>query len=96
MGLFGSIIGRGLGTLGSAFLPVKGIDGGAVGEALGGLAPFSTGGRVKRTGPIYAHKSEFVLPKGVPPTKSQKKEVAKRKAEAKKKGKGKGKGKGKK
>ena len=88
---FGSILGRALGSIGSALLPIKGIDGGAVGEALGGLAPFATGGRVKKTGPIYAHKGEFIIPRGVAVTKTQRKAVAKKKADAKKKGKGGGK-----
>ena len=92
MGLFGNILGRGLGSIGSALFPVAGINGGDVGAALGGLAPFKKGGPIKRTGPIYAHKGEYILPKGVPPTKAQKAKVAKKKAGGKKGGKG-GKGK---
>jgi hypothetical protein len=46
-----------------------------IGETLGGLAgnliPFKKGGRVHKTGPALLHKGEFILPKGVPPTKSQ-------------------------
>lgn len=49
-----------------------------VGELLGDLAPFKKGGRVRKTGPIKAHKGEFVLPKGVKPTKKQIKQVRKR------------------
>ena len=94
MGLFGNILGRALGSIGSAILPIKGIDGGEVGSALGSLAPFKKGGPIKRTGPIYAHKGEYILPKGVKPTATQKKAVAKGKAKGGKKG-GKG-GKGKK
>ena len=88
MGIFGNILGRALGSIGSALLPIKGIDGGEVGSALGSLAPFKKGGRVKKTGPIYAHKGEFVLPVGVAPTKAQKAKVAKKKAGGKKGGKG--------
>ena len=91
MGLFGNILGRALGSIGSAILPIKGIDGGEVGSALGSLAPFKKGGRVPRTGRALIHKGEYILPVGVAPTKAQKAKVAKGKA----KGKG-GKGGGKK
>lgn len=36
------------------------------------LPSFKTGGRIQRTGPLFAHKGEFVLPKGVKPTTGQK------------------------
>jgi hypothetical protein len=36
-----------------------------------GLVPFKLGGKVNKTGPIYAHKGEFVLPPGVKPTTHQ-------------------------
>ena len=85
---FGSILGRALGSLASAIIPVKGIDGGAVGESLGGLTGFKKGGRVKRTGKALVHKGEYVLPVGVAPTKAQKAKVAKKKAGGKKGGKG--------
>ena len=85
---FGSLLGRLAGTIGSALLPIKGVDGGELGSVLGGLAPFKKGGPIKRTGPIYAHKGEYILPKGVPPTKAQKAKVAKKKAGGKKGGKG--------
>lgn len=49
-----------------------------IGETLGDLTPFRRGGRVTKTGPIKAHKGEFILPKGVPPTASQIKAVRKR------------------
>lgn len=89
MGLFGNILGTIAGGLGSKFLPIKGVDGAQVGGSLGSLLPFKKGGRVKKTGPIYAHKGEFVLPVGVAPTKAQKAKVAKKKAGGKKGGKGK-------
>ena len=77
MGFWGNLLGQGLGAIGSKLLPIKGIDGQAVGGALGSLAPFKKGGRVKRTGPAYLHKNEWVLPAGVAPTKSQKAKIAK-------------------
>jgi hypothetical protein len=48
------------------------------GTALENLIPFRKGGKVKRTGPALVHKGEFILPKGVKPTKMQKMKVAKR------------------
>ena len=53
---------------------------------LGALLPigFENGGEVKQTGKALVHKGEYVLPKGVRPTKSQMKEVNKRKKQAKK------------
>ena len=78
---FGSILGRALGSIGSAILPIKGIDGGAVGEALGGLAPFKNGGAVgKKKRVILVHPNEYVLPANAKPTKAQKAIVAKNKA----------------
>lgn len=89
MGFFGSLLGGGLGAIGSKFLPIPGVDGQTLGSALGGLAPFKTGGRVGgkrgKAIPILAHGGEYVLPAGVAPTASQKKAVARRKAAAKKK-----------
>jgi hypothetical protein len=89
MGKIGSALGRLAGGAlgnwaGKRFKKYTGVDenrGKSVGESIGGqlgeLLPFKKGGRVKRTGPIYAHKGEFILPKGVPPTKKQKAKVAK-------------------
>lgn len=64
--------------------------------AMGSLSPYEKGGRVTRTEPALVHKGEYVLPKGVKPTKAQKRAVAKgkakkpiRKAPVKRKGKGK-------
>ena len=79
----GAILGRALGSIGSALLPVKGIDGGQVGETLGGLTGFKNGGAVKRTGKALVHKGEYVLPKNAKPTKAQRAVVAKNKAKAK-------------
>ena len=83
---FGSLLGRLAGTIGSALLPIKGVDGGELGSALGGLTGFKNGGRVKRTGKALVHKGEYVLPVGVAPTKTQKAKVAKKKAGGKKGG----------
>lgn len=52
--------------------------GSRVGGSLGSLLPFKKGGRVRKTGAILAHKGEFILPKGIKPTKSQLKRVKKR------------------
>jgi hypothetical protein len=86
---FGSILGRALGSIGSQLIPVKGIDGGAVGELLGGLAPFKNGGAVKgkkgKAIPILAHGGEYVLPANAKPTKAQRAIVARNKKNAKKK-----------
>jgi hypothetical protein len=46
-----------------------------VGQELGDLLPFKKGGKVKKTGPIYAHKGEFVLPQGIRPTVKQLKKM---------------------
>ena len=84
----GAALGRSLGhfagqNLGK-FTGINDKEGGKIGEDIGGdilekLIPFKKGGRVKKTGPILAHKGEFVLPAGVAPTKSQKAAVAKKK-----------------
>lgn len=91
MGFFGSLLGGGLGAIGSKFLPIPGIDGQTLGSALGGLAPFKTGGAVGgpkgRPKKILAHGGEYVLPANAKPTKAQRAIVAKNKAAAKKKGK---------
>jgi hypothetical protein len=52
--------------------------GGDVGGALGTLTPYKKGGPVKKTAPALLHKGEYVLPKGVKPTKKQKMLVEKR------------------
>lgn len=74
---FGSLLGGLLGNIGSKLIPLPGINGEAVGSALGGLTGFKKGGRVKRTGIAKVHKGEYILPKGVAPTKAQKSKVEK-------------------
>jgi hypothetical protein len=80
MGLLGSQVG---GILGGAVGQryggnVGGQIGRAVGTAAGAAFPyFKKGGAVKRTGPAVVHAGEYVLPKGVKPTKAQKAAVAK-------------------
>lgn len=89
----GSLLGRSIGHFaGSKLGKYTGIgaqEGGSAGEDVGGkigaLLPFKKGGRVKKTGPILAHKGEFVLPRGVAPTKAQIKKVSMRKKMGKKK-----------
>lgn len=52
--------------------------GGDLGGFGGALLPFKKGGKIKKTGPAYMHSGEFVLPKGVKPTKKQVSRVRKR------------------
>jgi len=49
-----------------------------IGQGVGSLLPFKKGGRVRKTGPALVHKGEFVLPKGVRPTKKQVSKVRKK------------------
>ena len=85
MGLFGGKLGKiAGGIIGKAVGNEK------LGQQLGGIAGemapgYKTGGQVKRTGKALVHKGEYVLPKGVKPTKAQKAAVAKAKRDAKKK-----------
>lgn len=44
------------------------------------LSKLEKGGDVKKTGAVIVHKGEYMLPKGVKPTKGQRKAVAKGKA----------------
>ena len=81
---FGSSLGGLLGNIGSALMPIPGVNGGDLGSFLGGLSGFKTGGAVKRTGRALVHKGEYVLPSNCKPTKAQKAVVAKNKAAAKK------------
>lgn len=87
MGGLGALLGSAGGRLvGSYFGGSKGGDVGAtVGGALGGLTPYHTGGLVKK-GKTKAKllAGEYVLPRGVKPTKAQKAAVAKAKRDAKK------------
>ncbi len=48
MGFFGNLIGSALGSLGSKFLPIEGVDGGKLGGSIGNLLPFKKGGKVRR------------------------------------------------
>ena len=78
LGALGEYGGRLAGNLFGYAEPV-GKAGRACGEAFGSLIPFKKGGKVKKTAKALLHKGEYVLPKGVRPTKSQMKQVAKRK-----------------
>jgi hypothetical protein len=81
----GSFLGRRIGTFAGnklgKYTKVGPMKGGEVGDQIGGilgnLLPFKKGGPVKKTCPALLHKGEFVLPKGVKPTKQQKHRVAK-------------------
>lgn len=44
MGFFGNLLGGLAGSLGSAILPIPGINGKEFGSALGGMLPFARGG----------------------------------------------------
>jgi len=48
MGIFGNLLGQGLGALGSALFPIKGVDGQQLGGHLGSMLPFRKGGKVKK------------------------------------------------
>lgn len=83
----GEALGRGLGFFAGTKLGkhtgIGADEGGRIGKNIAGdifekLIPFKKGGRIKKTMPILAHKGEFVLPKGVKPTKAQIKKVKKR------------------
>jgi len=85
----GNFLGGKLGSLaGGALGGITGTgsdEGERIGGTIGGnlldkLIPFKKGGRVKRTGPILAHKGEFVLPAGVKPTKQQLSQVMKKRS----------------
>ena len=88
MGLFGGALGKVLGgavggAIGGAIGGKKGRKvGSSLGSVGGGVAGgalqvFKKGGAVKRTGLAQVHKGEYVLPKGVKPTKAQREKVAK-------------------
>ena len=93
----GSFLGSKLGGLAGGalggFTGTGADEGSRIGGTLGGnllgkLIPFKKGGRVKRTGPILAHKGEFVLPAGVKPTKQQMSKVMKKRSKKTRKHKG--------
>lgn len=83
----GEALGRGLGFFAGKHLGkhtgIGADEGGKIGSDIAGdflekLIPFKKGGRIKKNMAIYAHKGEFILPKGVRPTKTQLKAVKKR------------------
>lgn len=81
MGLFGNLIGQGLGSLAGGLIGHS-KEGQTIGGTLGGFLPFAKGGRVpgRRGMPVKAvvHAGEVVLPVGVAPTKTQKAAIRKR------------------
>ena len=86
MGVFGNLLGQGVGNLIGG--KVGGKKGSGTGQQIGGIAgsllPFKKGGKVpgKKGMPkvIVAHAGEYVLPVSVKPTKAQKLAVKKLKA----------------
>lgn len=91
MGVLGGAVGSEAGSflgsrLGKAIGGRAGKQAGAnIGRVAGGLVGgsvpfFRNGGKVNKTGLAIVHKGEYVLPKGVAPTKAQKAKVAKKKA----------------
>jgi hypothetical protein len=82
MGVFGNLIGSGLGSVGGQYFGGdRGRDaGGVIGGALGGLLPFRKGGKVPgakgKPRAILAHGGEWVLPVSVKPTKAQKAKIS--------------------
>lgn len=79
------LIGRELGKIGGSLVGglIGGKKGRKIGSQIGGAIgteypAFEKGGKVKKTGLALVHKDEFVLPKGVKPTKAQKNAVAKK------------------
>ena len=85
MGLFGAqlggLVGGQLGGMAGAKLGNQQAGqqvGQIIGSAGGAAIPwFKKGGRVKRTGYAVVHAGEYILPKGVKPTKAQTAKVAK-------------------
>lgn len=77
MGIIGKLLGGFLGgKLGGAVGGDKGkMIGSGLGGALGTLVPFKKGGPVRRKTKALLHKGEYVLPKGVKPTKAQLKKM---------------------
>ena len=65
MGLFGNLLGQGLGFIGSKLLPIPGVDGRTLGGAIGGLAPFNKGGRVGPVPPGMRRGGKIQKPKKV-------------------------------
>jgi hypothetical protein len=87
MGFFGNLLSEIGGGLASDL--VGGGKAGGVAKdvvgSLGSLVPFKKGGAVgKRNVKALLHAGEYVLPKGVKPTKAQRKAVADKKKKGKK------------
>lgn len=79
---FGGAIGKVAGDALGQYTKIGGREGESIGNrlgaALGNLLPFKKGGPIKKNGPVYGHKGEFVLPPGIEPTDYQLKLVKKR------------------
>lgn len=81
MGLFGNLVGQGLGSLAGGLIGHS-KEGQAIGGTLGGFLPFKKGGRVPgakgKAMKAIVHGGEVVLPVGVPATKKQMAAIKKR------------------
>lgn len=86
MGVFGNLLGSLGGSLVGGLFGKKGGEiGGSLGGELGSLIPFKKGGAVGgRNVKALLHAGEYVLPKGVKPTKAQRKAVADKKKKGRK------------
>ena len=74
----GRYAGKHLGKYTGVHAKKGGIVGGKIGQLLGDLVPFRKGGIVRKTGAALLHSGEFVLPRGVKPTRKQVKVVKRR------------------
>ena len=70
-GWLGDKIGGLFGEKGRQFGRDAGTEIGDIAGHIAGARYFKKGGPVKKTGKAILHKGEFVLPKGIKPTKSQ-------------------------
>lgn len=79
---YGGHLGRFFGRHLGKYTGIKEREGGEIGNRVGSsvasLMGYKKGGLVKKTGKALVHKGEFVLPKGVKPTKGQRRAVSKR------------------
>ena len=58
-GFFGEVLGNALGKIGSHFLPIPGVDGGQVGQTIGGFLPFKKGGKVKKMSKVMSKQDMY-------------------------------------
>lgn len=77
-GKIGRYAGKHLGKYTGIHKKRGGEAGEKVGAILGDLIPYKRGGIVRKTGPALLHANEFVLPRGVRPTRKQINKVKRR------------------